>query len=291
MLYFPTLLSVSIILIITLVALSIWQPKLAYLPKPHPFSSMTLQSGIFTFNRKLIIGFVSSIITAAIGYGIRLILLRYLNYDIFTNLDNWSVSLSYFCSLGGIRFVITEFLKDNTLMYYSGCTTPISNPTSGSAYLPVSTNPVGYNCPMQAPNEPGTGNFRPENSSSSAGYLTTDDRLKLEQRIHKVGQKVVYFEEQLEGARQDLDIIVSNRSMYIENGKQDEWQRAYMDSTSALKDCQTNLSSEMRMQTKLKEKLASGDYSMSGPSAISKRRLSDCSIDKDNSNKRTSNNP
>jgi len=58
------------------------------LPKPHAFSSMPLQSAIFTINRTFIIGLVSSIITAAIGYGIRLILWDYLEYDIFTNLDN-----------------------------------------------------------------------------------------------------------------------------------------------------------------------------------------------------------
>jgi len=56
--------------------------------KPHVFSSMPLQSGIFTINRNIIIGLVSSIITAAMGYGIRLILLHYLEYDVFTNLDN-----------------------------------------------------------------------------------------------------------------------------------------------------------------------------------------------------------
>jgi len=49
---------------------------------------MPLQSGIFTINKNIIIGLVSSIITAAMGYGIRLILLNYLEYDVFTNLDN-----------------------------------------------------------------------------------------------------------------------------------------------------------------------------------------------------------
>ena len=60
----------------------------------------------------MVIGLISSIITGAIGYGIRLILLKYLDYDVF-NLDNSKVSLTYFCSLAGIRFLISEMIRDN----------------------------------------------------------------------------------------------------------------------------------------------------------------------------------
>jgi hypothetical protein len=59
--------------------------KSHYLGKPYAFSSMPLQSGIFTINRKRSIGLISSIITAAMGYGIRLILLNYLEYDVLNN--------------------------------------------------------------------------------------------------------------------------------------------------------------------------------------------------------------
>jgi len=59
-----------------------------HLPKPHGFSSMPLQSGIFTVNRKIIIGLASSLITAIMGYVVRLILMKYFQYDVFTNLDN-----------------------------------------------------------------------------------------------------------------------------------------------------------------------------------------------------------
>ncbi|RYE04738.1 MAG: hypothetical protein EOP33_08690 [Rickettsiaceae bacterium] len=62
--------------------------KFSDLPKPHAFSSMPLQSAIFTINKTFIIGFVSSIITAAMGYGIRLTIWKYSGYDIFTHLDN-----------------------------------------------------------------------------------------------------------------------------------------------------------------------------------------------------------
>lgn len=55
---------------------------------PHSFTYMPLQSGIFTINRSKVIGLVCSIITAFVAYGIRLIIMKYLNYDVFSNLDN-----------------------------------------------------------------------------------------------------------------------------------------------------------------------------------------------------------
>ena len=152
----------------------IWQSKLRYLPKPHAFSSMPLQSGIFTMNRNFLIGLISSIITAAIGYGLRFIVLNYLEYDVFFNLDNWIPSLTYFCSLGSIRFLISEYLKQNTtLMCYGG----------GSGSLPVGSNAAGSNLTMQAPNNSGIG------SSSAGDASNIDERLKLEQRASKVREK------------------------------------------------------------------------------------------------------
>ncbi|RYE12121.1 MAG: hypothetical protein EOP34_11420 [Rickettsiales bacterium] len=64
------------------------QSKAVNFPKPHLFSSIPLQSGIFSIKKPFIIGLVSSIITGALGYVIRLILLKHLEYDVFTNLDN-----------------------------------------------------------------------------------------------------------------------------------------------------------------------------------------------------------
>ena len=264
-----------------------------YIIKPHQFASMPLQSSIFTINRNFIIGLVSSIITAAMGYVVRLILFNYLEYDIFTNLDNWIVSLSYFCSLGSIRFVINEYLKENTFQMYScGGTMPVSNTTVGSGSLPVGIHPAGYISPMQAPNDPGIGSSRPGGSS---GALITDSRSILEQKIIKVEGKLNYFREQVEGAEADLDEIISKRFVYIERGKQEQWQLEHNQALSALKDCNTNLSSELRMHNILKTKLANGDYSMSGASATTKRSFTDSSISKDDSsrptNKRTSDNP
>jgi len=43
---------------------------------------LPLQSGIVSSNKSLLLGFVSSIITASIGYLIRLVILNNLEYDI-----------------------------------------------------------------------------------------------------------------------------------------------------------------------------------------------------------------
>nr|YP_010371623.1 hypothetical protein M1U80_mgp33 [Exserohilum rostratum]UOU81277.1 hypothetical protein [Exserohilum rostratum] len=269
----------------------IWQLKSRYLAKPHAFSSMPLQSGIFTINRNILIGLVSSIITAALGYVVRLILLNFLEYDVLTNLDNLIPSLSYFCSLGGIRFVINEFLKENTfLTYHCGGNRAVSNPTAGSGSLPVGINPAGYS-PMQAPNEPGIGSSGPAGSS---GALVTDERSKLQERILKIEGKLSYSREQVEGARQDLDEVVSRKPMYIESGNEEQREREHYGAISALHDCNTNLSAEMRMLSLLKTKLANGDFSMSDSSATTKRSFIDSSMSNDNistpANKRTSGN-
>lgn len=277
------------------------QSKWHDLPKPNVFSSMPLQSSFFTINRKFIIGLVSSIITAAIAYGIRLILLHYLEHDVFTDLDNWIASLSYFCSLGAIRFVINECLKENTfLMSYCDGPIAVSNNTAGSSSLPVGSYGAGYNSSMQAPNNSGIVNTSAGPSSiagtadhsttgigsSSAGDASiTNDRSKLEQKISKVQDKVQYFGEQLEGAKQDYNEVISKQSEYVTLGKAEEWQRKYIEAVSALKDSETNLSSEIRMHSILQKKLVNGDYSMSGTSSTTKRRLSDCSMANDHSSR------
>jgi hypothetical protein len=84
--------------------------------------------------------------------------LHYLEYDVFTNPDNSLASLSYFFSLGGIRFVINEYLKENSfLMSYCGGPMAASNNTPGSGSLPVGSKLAGNYSPMQAPNNPGIG--------------------------------------------------------------------------------------------------------------------------------------
>lgn len=257
---------------------AISQSKWYGLPKPHVFSSMPLQSGIFTINRNIIIGLVSSIITAAMGYGIRLILLNYLEYDVFTNLDNWIASLSYFCSLGGIRFVINECLKENTfLMSYCNGPMAVSNNTAGSGSLPVGSNAAGYNSSMQAPNNSAIG------SSSAGDASITNDRSKLEQRIRKVQNKMDYFNEQLQGSYQEFNDVLSKQSVYEANGKAEDWYKAYLEAKSAVDDSNTNLSSEARMHGILQTKLANGDYSMSGTSVTTKRGFSDSTMANDDS--------
>jgi len=54
----------------------------------EPSCSQSLQSAMFTINKTFIVGLISSFITAIIGYAIRLLFFHYLEFDIFTNLDN-----------------------------------------------------------------------------------------------------------------------------------------------------------------------------------------------------------
>lgn len=166
----------------------------------------------------------------------------------------------------------------------------VSNPTVGSGSLPVGINPAGYINPMQAPNDPGMGNSRPDGSS---GALNSDEH-EMRKKVIKLEKNITYYREQLEGAKQDLNETESERSVYREMGKQQEWEGRYNGALSALHDSETNLSSELRMHGILKNKLAKGDYSMSGASATTKRSFTDSSMSNDDSstptNKRTSDN-
>ena len=79
---------------------------------------MPLQSGIVSSNNCLILGLVSRIITAGIGYLIRFVILNNLEYDILGNLGNWTTSLSYICSLGATVFK-TYFVKKKNSFFFS----------------------------------------------------------------------------------------------------------------------------------------------------------------------------
>lgn len=70
-------------------------------------------------------------------------------------------------------------------------------------------------------------------------------------------------------------------------------EREYDQAVSVLKDCNTNLSSEMRMHKILETKLVNGDYSMSSTSATTKRNFTNSSMSNDDTStptKRTSDN-
>lgn len=232
-------------------------------------------------NGSFIIGLISSIITAGMGYLVRHILLKYLDYDVFTNLDDWTLSLSYFCSLGGIRFVINEWIKENAFrMYFCGGTDSS-----------ICNKQVGYISTMQSPNNPGIGNSRPAGSS---GALITDVRSILQQKLSKVEAKIDYFTEQVNAAKYDLDHVLFKKPFYIERGEENKWHIEYQETVSVMNDCKTNLSSELRMHKILKTKLENEDYSISDASATTKRSFTASSMSNDDSstrtNKRTSDN-
>ena len=100
----------------------------------EPSCSKCLQSAMFTLNKGFAIGLISSILTAAVFYGIRLLFFYYFDYDILIRLDYYE-SLACFFTFGGISYVINEWLKNNFLM----------SPAIGGpdGHIPFSSNPSG----------------------------------------------------------------------------------------------------------------------------------------------------
>jgi hypothetical protein len=101
-------------------------------------------------------------------------------------------------------------------MYSFGGTMPVSNSTVEPGSSPVCSKQVGHISTMQSPNDPGIGSSR---SAGSSGALITDGRSILEQKLTKVEAKLRYFEEQVDGAKYDLDDLVSKRPFYIQRGQ------------------------------------------------------------------------
>lgn len=56
------------------------------------------------------------------------------------------------------------------------------------------------------------------------------------------------------GANQDLEDTKSRERLYIESARQEEWHKEYKEAVSAVKDSDTNLSSELRMLDILQKK-------------------------------------
>lgn len=264
------------------------QTKSCYLPNPYGFSSMPLQSGIFTFNRNMIIGFLSSLITAALGYGIRLLLLKYLEYDVFTNLDNWITSLSYFCSLGGIRFVINECLKENTfIMSYCGGPMTVSNNTAGTGYLPVGSNAAGYNSSMQAPDNPGPG----PGNANAADAQTSSERIELEDRIAKKQAEMSYWDDQVEATIDNFQDILAHQEIYRATGRSVEWQKLYDEGIIAIRQSKANLSIESNILNVLQNKLANGNYSITDSSLTKRTFIENSTANNDSSGPSTKRRP
>ena len=265
-----------------------------YVANPTSFvGTSTLQSGIFTINKTFIIGLVSSIITAAIAYGVRFYVSKYLLYDIFSNLDNVPVSLTYFCSLGGIRFLIKEGI--NTLhTSCAGGPMPVSSSTAESDSLPRGSSAAGLTSSMQAPNNPGGSNFSADPSytpgtiadsgtgTSNSSTENSNDLSNLEKKIFRVKGNAEYQQEQIIGWRQEIKDLEDNKNKYIEDGKLQDWEAKFISAHDALKDSHTNFNSEIRMYHILESKRVNGDYSMSGPSSNNKRKFGDSSIANDN---------
>ncbi len=257
-------------------------------------ATLPLRSGIFTINRIFFVGLFSSIITAAIGYGIRLILLNYLEYDIFTNLDNWKISLSYFCSLGGIRFLISEYIKQNfSLMSTADITIPgvtAPNTTNLTSSLAV-TSSRGFNDPgigsSSTSINPITGttdqNTTGIGSSITGDASSSEGRRKMEEVIAKKTLRIEEFWEQYQQAWEDFESVKRETP---DQRNQGDWVRRYEEADSAYKDTRTNLHAEVRMCDILKTKLENGDYSTASTSVLGKRNNNSFGPDNSSTSKR-----
>jgi hypothetical protein len=153
-----------------------------------------LKSSIFNF-KVFFVGLFSSVITAALGYAFRLLILYYTDYDLVSyNLSEFMVSLSYFCSLGGIRFVINESLKDTFCLMSTSGGGSSSNPYRFIAPAPSSNNPAPTNnissnnssrnrfrhiLPAPTTNNPVPTNYPSSNNPSSNPVTTSNNVVKV----------------------------------------------------------------------------------------------------------------
>ena len=150
-----------------------------------------LKSAVPTFNKKYVIGLISSIIAGGIGYALRLVVFNYLDYDVFSSLDNLYISLSYFFSLGGITFLIKEYLNNNAFcMSYCG---------RSDVSLPTKSNSAAvYNSTMQNPNNPSSASTMKDPHKASAADPSARNLFHvLESNIADKKEMLDYYQEQV----------------------------------------------------------------------------------------------
>lgn len=135
--------------------------------------SLPLQSSMFSINRRFLVKFVASIIFAAIGYGIKWVVFKYSGYDLFSNLDNWQISLSYICSFAGIRSLINAWLDNSNFMSYAVGSSEVSNLSLDKNVLPKNYNAANNNSAMQNPDNLSSGSTMQDPNNASAGNSST----------------------------------------------------------------------------------------------------------------------
>jgi len=103
----------------------------------------------------------------------------------------------------------------------------------------------------------------------------TEMTLALQDKISKLQERVVDFQEQVEAAQSGLDTILREKAWYEYNGQTDEWVNQYSELQKALYENNTNVNSDNRMIDMLKKKLANGECDMPSTSKFSatKRKL------------------
>ena len=128
---------------------------------------------MFSINRRFLVKFVASIILAAIGYGIKLVVFKYSGYDLFSDLDNWQITLSYICSFAGIRSLIFAWLDNSNFMSYAVGSSEVSNLSLDKNVLPKNYNAANNNSAMQNPDNLSSGSTMQDPNNASAGNSST----------------------------------------------------------------------------------------------------------------------
>lgn len=94
-----------------------------------------------------------------------------------------------------------------------------------------------------------------------------------------------YYQEQLEQAKYDYSEVIHRKDEYMSTNRADEWMREYEIVISAVKDTETNLSTECKMHNSLMRRLNNNDFTSTSTSTSTKRGFSDYSMANDDSSK------
>jgi len=258
--------------------------------------SLPLQSSMFSINKRFLVKFVASIIFAAIGYGIKLVVFKYSGYDLFSNLDNWQITLSYICSYAGIRFLINAWLDNSNFMSYAAGSSEVSNLSLDKNVLPKNYNAANNNSAMQNPDNLSSGSTMQDPNNASAGNSSTTNAFSvLEKKIKEKKEMLNYYSDGIDNCDYRFSYIMQERAKHVQNNQWDQVKADKFDSdiqqlNQEKHDWVTNYNSDNRMIDKWETELRNGGHSMaesSSQSSSTKRTTDNSSMSDDYSTSST----
>lgn len=251
------------------------------LTQPYAFINKALQSGIFT-KKAFILGFISSILTAGIAFFIRWLFLNYWDMDLLS-LHDWISSLTYFSFLGGIRFVIREYLNQKLYLPMDGGNG--SQPNSGAG---SSSNP-GVSSSSNNPGVGSSSNTLPPSFDPQCHHsYTPDEASRLRKKIVIAVDFFYYCAEQATGAQEQLTLFYSERPKREAEGNLETWDKQRPTLNKALYEWERNYDTEGRKLVNLQKQWHMGKSIVPTEPTQTKRSFSDFS-EYDENNSSTSN--